>query len=51
MYADTWYGRFADNSDVQWKVFEVEGGHEAFLTKPEHVAKTVLAGVEQLQAG
>lgn len=41
--------RFADNSGVQWKIVEVEGGHEAFLTKPQGIADIMLNGIKQLQ--
>ncbi|KAK5674393.1 hypothetical protein LTR17_027805 [Elasticomyces elasticus] len=33
---------FVDGSGVNWEVVEVDGGHEAFLTKPKLVADAVL---------
>ncbi|KAK3075870.1 hypothetical protein LTR53_000444 [Teratosphaeriaceae sp. CCFEE 6253] len=37
---------FIDNSQVAWNVVEVDGGHEAFITKPKLVADAVVRIVE-----
>lgn len=37
---------FIDNSGVQWDVVEVDGGPEAFLTRPQLVADAIVKAVE-----
>ena len=40
---------FADGSGVEWEFREVDGGHEAFLTKPKAVADIVVDVIKRWQ--
>ena len=37
-----WFDSFADSCGVSWGVIEVDGGHEAFMTRPEDVAEVII---------
>ena len=42
---------FADGSGVGWEFKDVDGGHEAFLTKPNEVADIIVEVIKGWQEG